>query len=283
MTKAEYTELKKLIPNKNIVIVTHKNPDGDAIGSSLALYGYLKNFTEQVSVVVPNDFPEFLKWMPGADEIIIFEEKKESVSQILLQAEIIFTLDFNHYSRTGDEMQAVLSQTSCLKMMIDHHQQPDDYATYTYSDTGMSSTAQMVYNFIEAMDDLSLIDKDIATNIYTGIMTDTGSFRFRSTTETTHRIVAFLIEKGADNTEIHENVFDRNSYHRMQLLATALKNLVVLPHFRTAYITLSQKELEKNHFKKGDYEGFVNHALSVNNVILACLFVESTEEKMVKI
>lgn len=283
MNKKETIALKQFLPKKHIVIVTHMNPDGDALGSSLALYGYLKKITPTVRVIVPNEYPNYFKWMPFAENILNFETHTEEAIHLLQQAELIFTLDFNHFSRVGTEMKQILEATPAVKAMIDHHLEPDAYAQFTYSDTGMSSTAQMIYHFIEMMDDLEFLDKDIATNIYTGIMTDTGSFRYRSTTATTHRVIASLIEKGANNTEIHQKVYDTNTYSRLQLLATALNQLVVLPKYRTAYLILDQKNLEKHQVKKGDYEGFVNYALSIESIVLAAIFVETPDENFVKI
>lgn len=283
MKKKDIQQLKKeLSTKKNIVIVTHKNPDGDAIGSSLALFIYLKKQGHNVQVIVPNEYPDFLKWMPQNESILIYEKHKTKANQIILEAELLFTLDFNAYARAGD-MQEILEKATAPFVLIDHHQQPDNYAKYTYSDTAICSTAQMVYHFIEFMDGLDVLDKEIATTIYTGIMTDTGSFRFRSTSSTTHRVVADLIDHGADNAFIHESVFDNNSAEKIKLLGVALRNLKIIPEYRTAYITLSQHELDANHFKKGDYEGFVNYALSVENVILAAIFVESKEDGLIKI
>ena len=283
MKKKDIQQLKiELSTKKKIVIVTHKNPDGDAIGSSLALFIYLKKQGHNVQVIVPNEYPDFLKWMPQNESILIYEKHKTKANQIILKAELLFTLDFNAYARAGD-MQEILEKATAPFVLIDHHQQPDNYAKYTYSDTAICSTAQMVYHFIEFMDGLDVLDKEIATTIYTGIMTDTGSFRFRSTSSTTHRVVADLIDHGADNAFIHESVFDNNSAEKIKLLGVALRNLKIIPEYRTAYITLSQHELDANHFKKGDYEGFVNYALSVENVILAAIFVESKEDGLIKI
>lgn len=283
MKKKDIQDLKKeLSTKKKIVIVTHKNPDGDAIGSSLALFIYLKKQGHNVQVIVPNEYPDFLKWMPQNASILIYEKHKTKANKIILEAELLFTLDFNAFARAGD-MQEILEKATAPFVLIDHHQQPDNYAKYTYSDVTICSTAQMVYHFIEFMDGLDVLDKEIATTIYTGIMTDTGSFRYRSTSSTTHRVVADLIDHGADNAFIHESVFDNNSPEKMKLLGVALRNLKIIPEFRTAYITLSQHELDANHFKKGDYEGFVNYALSIENVILAAIFVESKEDGLIKI
>jgi phosphoesterase RecJ-like protein len=166
--------------------------------------------------------------------------------------------------------------------MIDHHQQPDD-VTYMYSDTSICSTCQMVYQFIEMNNDLELIDADIATCLYTGIMTDTGSFRFRSTTSATHRIIADLIDKGAENDRIHNNVYDANSYNRLLLLGQALSNLQILPSYKTAYITLTSEEKKRFDFQKGDTEGVVNYALSLKGIIFAAIFIEDSDQEIIKI
>lgn len=283
MTNHDIKDIKALLSSsKKIVIVTHKNPDGDAIGSSLALFHYLTKLNHLVTVVTPNDYPSFLKWVPGEDLILKFDLQNDQSSKAIKQADIIFTLDFNAFHRAGD-MEQILNTSSALKIMIDHHQQPDGYAKYTYSDVSMSSTCEMIYNFIEMLDDCNLIDSNIATAIYLGIMTDTGSFRFNSTTSRTHQVIANLIDKGADNTFIHNQVYDTNSYNRLQLLGCALSNLKILPEFRAAYITLTQDELQNFDYKKGDTEGFVNYALSLENVVLAAIFIEDLQQGIIKI
>lgn len=284
MNQEHISSLKSFLnTSKNIVIIGHRNPDGDAVGSTLALCLYLNKNGHKATVMMPNDFPDFLKWMPGAGEIVLFEKDSKKSTQLLNEAALIFTLDFNSLSRVGEEMQAVLEAVDTPFALIDHHQQPDAYAKYVYSDVSICSTAQMVYHFIEMMDDLQLLDKEISTCIYTGIMTDTGSFRFSSTTATTHRVVAHLIESGVDNAFIHQSVFDNNSAERMQLLGVALQNLVILKEFNTAYITLTQDELDKHNFQKGDTEGFVNYGLSVKSVKFAAIFIENRQEKITKI
>ena len=274
--------VKQLLDSrKKIVVVGHKNPDGDAIGSCLGLYFFLKKLYHEVTVIMPNDFPDFLKWMPGCENIIIHEKELEKSTSSIFEADLIFTLDFNSFSRIGD-LRRLLEKSTAQFIMIDHHQQPDDYAVATYSDTTMSSTAEMVFHFIAGLDGLKYLDKDIATNLYTGIMTDTGSFRFPSTTATTHKVVASLIDAGAKNSIIHQNIYDTNSPDRMRLLGVALKNLNILPEYNTAYITLSQKELDDNNFKKGDTEGFVNYALSIEGIVFAVIFIENKQDSIVK-
>lgn len=283
MDKTDISKIKTLLSEpKNVVIVSHKNPDGDAIGSSLGLSYYLNKANHRVSVIMPNDFPDFLKWMPGCDSVLIYENESKSCNSIIQKADIIFTLDFNDLNRI-DTMKTVLSESNAVKIMIDHHQQPDTYPDFTYSDVNICSTSEMVYHFIDMLGDLNLIDDTIGTCLYTGIMTDTGSFKFPSTTSTTHRVVANLIDKGVKSWEIHNHVFDTNSYDRLQLLGQALKNMKVLAEYRTAYITLSQNELNHHNFKKGDTEGVVNYALSIKDIVLAAIFIENKQEGIIKI
>lgn len=283
MNKDDINQIKTLLSSpKAIVIIPHKNPDGDAIGSTLGLYHYLKKSNHKATIIAPNDYPDFLKWMPEESSILKYDAQKNDCDILIKAADVLFTLDFNALSRIGD-METSVATSEGVKIMIDHHQQPDDYATFMYSDVKMSSTCEMVYNFIDMLDDTHKIDSDIATCLYTGIMTDTGSFRFPSTTSATHHIIGNLIEKGAHNSDIHNNIHDTNSYERLQLLGRALSNLKVIQEYRTAYITLSQDELNTFNFKKGDTEGFVNYGLSLKGIIFAAIFIENLQENIIKI
>lgn len=267
---------------KKIAVIPHKNPDGDAIGSTLALCHYLRNNGHEAIIVAPNDFPKFLKWMPGAGAILNFERENSQSKTILENAEVIFTLDFNHLGRVG-QMTEFLEKAAATFVMVDHHQEPTDYAKIMYSDVSMSSTCEMVYHLLEYLDAVDEITADMANCIYTGIMTDTGSFKFKATTSTTHRIVADLIDKGAENTAIHHRIYDTNSPSRLHLLGCALKNMVILEEYNTTYITLSQDELDTYNFTKGDTEGFVNYGLTLENIRFAVIFIENKEEGIIKI
>ena len=286
MNKEYIQEIAQLITPENgvkkIVIVSHRNPDGDAYGSSLALALFLKKKNHQVTFISPNDCPNFLKWMPEQKAVLLFETNIPKATKCLEAAEIVFTLDFNAFHRTGVQMQKVLEKIKPLFIMIDHHQAPDDYAKYTFSDVKKSSTSEMIYDFIEALDGIDSIDKNIATCIYTGIMTDTASFRFPSTTSRTHIIAANLLDKGADNARIYNNVMDTNSYDRIQLLGRALNNMRIVEGMCTAYITLSQKELDNYNFEKGGTEGIVNYALSLKGIVFAVIFIEDSMQKIIK-
>ena len=276
-------ELKTFLEKpRSIVIVGHRNPDGDAMGSTLALKHYLTKKGHNATVVVPNEYPEFLHWLPGSEGTYRFDWQNSQSQKAINNSDIIFLLDFNALHRVGSDMQHTLEKYPNDFAMIDHHQQPDD-VKYMFSDVEICSTSQMVYQFIEMNTDLDLIDADIATCIYTGIMTDTGSFRYRSTTSTTHRIIADLIDKGAQNDRIHNNVHDANSYNRLLLLGQALSNLQILPSYKTAYITLTDEEKKRFDFQKGDTEGIVNYALSLKGIIFAAIFIEDVEQGIIKI
>ena len=267
---------------KKIAIIPHRGPDGDAMGSTLGLYHFLLKNKHHPVVVSPNEFPDFLAWMPGSETVKIFEKDTQSCTKILEDAEIIFTLDFNALHRTG-EMEHVLAQLKAPFIMIDHHQKPDDYATFTYSDTSFGSTCEMIYNFILFLGKKHDIDKTIGTCIYTGILTDSGSFRFPKTTGTTHRIIAELIDLGVENTEIPTLLFDNSSFGRLQILGRALQNMKVITEHKTAYITLTQDELNSFGYVKGDTEGIVNYGLSIKGIVFAAIFIENKEEKIIKI
>ena len=267
---------------KKIAIIPHRSPDGDAMGSTLALYHFLLKLHHDPVVIAPNEFPEFLAWLPGSEKVLVYEKDKENTAKILQEAALIFVLDFNALHRTG-EMEHVLNKLQAPYIMIDHHQSPDTFALYTYSDTSFGSTCEMVFNFISALGKKELIDKDIATCIYTGILTDSGSFRFPKTTGTTHRIIADLIDIGAENTKIPTLLFDNNSYDSLQLLGRALQNMKVHPEYKTAYITLSQSELDLFNYTKGDTEGIVNYGLTLKGIDFAAIFIEHKDENIIKI
>ena len=283
MTKDDIFHIKQLLSKpKNIVIIPHKNPDGDAVGASLGLYHFLKGQKHHVNVIAPNDYPDFLKWMPSEAVVLKYDNETEKGNTLIENADLIFTLDFNALNRIG-AMEMPVTNSKAIKIMIDHHQEPDNYAKFIYSDVRMSSTCEMIYNFLDMLGEVNQIDANIATCLYTGIMTDTGSFKFSCTTTQTHKIIGTLIEKGANNTQIHNNIYDTYSYNQLQLLGCALKNLRVLPEYNTAYITLSQEELNTFNFKKGDTEGFVNYGLALKGILFSIIFIENNQEGIVKI
>ncbi len=280
--KKSESQIKSLIDeSSNCVIIPHKNPDGDALGSCLALNHFLLNNGLNSIIVSPNNYPNFLKWMPGENEILIFE-KDTSMGKLKIEnADLIFTLDFNDLFRSG-KMCDYIKMSSAKIIMIDHHERPKDYALINLTNPKIGSTCEIIYNLLNYIDS-DAIDSNIASCLYTGIMTDTGSFRFPSTTSETHQIISKLIEKGANNSEIHQKIYDTFSYNRLKLLGIALKNIEKLDSFPYVIITLSQKELDECSFKKGDTEGFVNHALSIKGISLSVILIENKEDNIIKI
>lgn len=284
MNPKDIDGVKQLLASpKKIVIIPHRNPDGDAMGSTLGLYHFLKQKGHDPLVMIPNEAPDFLAWLPSFDTVKVFEKESEAATKMLEAAELVFTLDFNVLSRTGDQMEAVLQNLKVPFIMIDHHQKPGDYALHTFSDTSFGSTCEMIYHFIVAMGEKSLIDKTIATCLYTGIVTDSGSFRYPLTTGTTHRVVADFIDLGIDNTGIHSLLFDNHSHNRILILARALQNMKVLPAYKTSYTSLSQEELNSFGHAKGDTEGIVNYGLSMKDIAFTAFFTENKDEGIIKI
>lgn len=276
--------LSKIIRNsKDICILSHHNPDADAVGSSLALYFLLKKMKKNVHVILPNTFPEFLNWMPASDKIIIYENNKQSANKLLNQTQLIFLLDCNSFKRLGtDGLAESSAQSQAPKILIDHHQMPEKYFDAFFFDDKASSTCELIYRFSEHLGINHFLDKKTAQCIYTGIMTDTGSFKYDSVTPQTMQIVARLMEYKINHTEIQRNVFDTYSYDRLRLVGFALsEKLKYFPQYKTAYIALSQEELKRFNHKKGDTEGLVNTALSIKDVVVSALITET--DKMIRI
>lgn len=282
-TNTELEEIKgMLVPGKKIVITTHYNPDGDAIGSSLGLKHFLKAKGVDAEVLVPNDYPKFLKWMPDAKQITIADYKRKKAWDLFTEADVIFILDFNAAHRSGDLVSQMLQKSKATKILIDHHQMPDQF-DYVYSDTSVPATCQMVYHFISALGETDLVNRDVAECLYTGIMTDTGGFRFRSTSATTHRIVADLMDKGVDPSIISSNVLDTNTVSRLHLLSLILGRVEVVDEGRVAILSLTREELKQYGFEKGDTEGFVNYGLSIAGTKVAAFFMEDLFDDFIKI
>jgi len=275
MNKPLLTKADDLINSAtNIVITAHKNPDGDAVGSTLALLHYLNFREKNATVILPNGFPDFFDWMPLRENILLFDTDTEKSEQLILAADLIFSLDYNTLHRTGDMMKP-LEKSSAKFILIDHHQMPDEF-DINFSDTHSCSTAQMIYQFCSGIEENdSWLTIPLAQCIYTGILTDSGSFRFNSVTEETHLIIAHLKRKGLDHAEVHQNVYDTNLIGKLQLLGHALsKKLELLADGKAAIISLSQEELDTYNYKSGDTEGLVNYALSLSGVLMAVMVKE---------
>ncbi len=282
MDNTQLNKIKSILSvKKKIVIIPHKNPDGDAIGSSTGLKYYLDKIGHNVEIISPNRFPNFLNWMDPKNIIKIFDDDLNN-KEIVLSADIIFTLDFNNLVRISN-MKSCVEKSNATIIMIDHHENPSDYADFLYSKPEMSSTCEMIYHFIDMLGDKDKIDKDISKSLYAGIMTDTGSFKFPSTTFTTHKVVSNLLKTGISHSEIHNKIYDENKFDRLKLLSYALGKITIVKNLNTCYISLSQKELDKFNFEKGDTEGIVNYGLSIKNIIFAVIFMENSRENVIRI
>ena len=274
-------ELKLLLQNKkNIVITIHRGPDADALGSALALSDVLKQLNHNVTVISPNDYASFLYWMKGNNEVVVFTEQTEKAIEITNNADLIFLLDFNDLSRIGEYTETVRNSSS-TKIMIDHHQEPNmNDADLVFSDTSSCSTAQLLFEILDGLSFKSMINKDVAECIYAGIMTDTGSFKYSSTTSKTHMVISELIDAGAENSKVHDLIYDNYSEDRTKLLGYCLNDkLQIFPELNSAIISLTEEELDRFNFKKGDTEGVVNYALAIKGIIFA-VFIAEKEGKV---
>ncbi|SEM08612.1 phosphoesterase RecJ domain-containing protein [bacterium A37T11] len=273
------TELRgELATPKQIVVTTHYKPDGDALGSSLALFHWLRAKGHAVSLIVPSDYPAFLNWLPGQEVIQVFTQQQEAANKLIQQANIIFCLDFNGLARIHT-MEHAVREAKGTKVMIDHHLEPEGFDDIRLWDPTAAATAQLIFEFLaNHMDARDMITSDMATCMYTGIMTDTGSFRFRSTTAAVHLITADLITLGAENWKIHDFIYNSSTESRLKFIGHCLLNrLEVLPEYNTALFTITREDLQKFSITTGDTEGLVNYALSIVNIRLAGLFVDRTD------
>ena len=262
------------------VITAHQKPDGDAMGSTLGLYHFLKQLGHEVTVISPTNWAPFLDWMPGVDQVIDFEANKKEASQIVADADYVFCLDFNILHRTK-HLEPIIRDSKALKILIDHHQQPDTPSfAYGISDVKMSSTCEMIYDFIVQSGHSNLINLDIAACLYTGLMTDTGSFRFPSTTASVHKIVAHLKELGLQHAKIHENIYDNSTEGRLKFMGNAFLNrMTVLPEYKTAVMAIPKSDIYKFELKTGDTEGLVNYLLSIEGIKFAAILIDREEER----
>jgi len=260
-----------------VVIITHHNPDGDAVGSALGMYHLLKPLQANTRVLVPNEVPAFLHWMPGFSDIVVASQHPDLAADMLANAAVIFCLDFNGPGRV-EQLRTHLEKSTATKVVIDHHPLPEPFPRYLFSDTTASSTCELVLDFADAAGLQENLNRNMAACLYTGIMTDTGSFKFHSCTAKTHLITARLLSTGIDKTRIHQEVLDTNSLSRLQMLGSCLMHsLQVYPDIRTATMQLSLQQQKEFQSAKGDTEGFVNYCLSVKGVELAALFIENTD------
>ncbi len=258
----------------------HQKPDGDAMGSALGLYHFLRSLGHEVTVISPTNWADFLDWMPGIEQVIDFEHHREKAKNIISQTAIIFCLDFNILHRTK-HMEQLLTDAACTKILIDHHEQPQESAfSYGISNTSKSSTCEMVYDFIVNSGHAGSLSMDMAECLYTGVMTDTGSFRFPATTASVHRMVASLKDVGLRHTIVHEHIYDNFLENRLRFIGYALVNrMEVLYEFNTALMYITRADLQKYNIKTGDTEGLVNYLLTIKGIKFGALVIDRDEER----
>ncbi|AWU43854.1 bifunctional oligoribonuclease/PAP phosphatase NrnA [Blattabacterium sp. (Cryptocercus kyebangensis)] len=267
---------------KKIVLLPHNNPDGDALGSSLALLFYLRKLKHDVDLISPTEYSEFFRWLPGSKDIIIFSEKNQSlIKKKIVDSDYIFFIDFNNLSRI-EILKNFFSFSKAKKILIDHHPYPF-YFDFMFSDPTVGATSILVFRFISKMNNLDKIDKEIATCLYVGMMTDTGFFRFPSVTSETHFIAGKLIEKGINVENIYNHLHERYNENRLKILSKALGKLKVIEKYRTAYTSINAYDINLYSYKKGDTEGIISYGLGIKNIVFSVFFFEEKEQYPIRI
>ncbi|MDD2797556.1 MAG: bifunctional oligoribonuclease/PAP phosphatase NrnA [Bacteroidales bacterium] len=272
-------QVKKLIDRHDkIVIVTHTSPDGDAIGSSLGLFHFLDEIDKQVSLIVPNEFPDFLRWMKGANDVVVYDKYTEFAQQLIDEAEVIFCLDFNGRKRIST-MEASIVNAKAKKVMVDHHPYPEDFCDVTISYPQVSSTGELIFRLICRLGQFESINLASAEALYTAMMTDTGAFTYNSDNPEIYTIISELMKLGVKKDTIYQHVYHNYSADRMKLMGFSLsEKLKIYPELHTAIISLSKEELAKYNAKRGDTEGFVNIPFSISGIKCSVFFREDEDK-----
>ena len=266
---------EKIDQAKSILITSHKSPDGDSVGCSVGLYQYLKKLNKTVQICHPDNAPQFLTWIKGAEDIISFENDSDKVRDCFFKSDLIFCLDYNASYRLCSDMEKLLDDSTANKILIDHHPNPSINAVVSISDVSRSSTSELICELIDSLGDAALIDHLISEPLYAGMITDTGSFRYPSVSSRTHDIVSLLLKSGIDHSMVHSNIYDTNSIDRLKLRSFAVCNkMEILDHYPLGIISLTKEELERYNFQKGDTEGLVNVILSVEGVKIGVILIE---------
>lgn len=259
------------------VIISHINPDGDAIGSSAALALYLKKKGVPVTVIIPNEMPEFLRWLPGFDLVLTYKKNRDACKKAVGEASTVFLVDFNDPGRIG-KLEKDIVASGAFTILIDHHQNPTDFADITISESWRGSAGEMIYLLMKEIDGTGFLDKDIATCLYVAIMTDTGNFRYGSSYAEIFNIAGELVTAGIDKDQIFTNVYDSYSEARMKLMGYCMsEKMVVLPEYHAAYISLTREELKRFDHQVGDTEGFVNIPFTIKGIRVTALFIEKKD------
>lgn len=279
-SKQDQVALQELLAHpQKIVVTNHINPDGDAMGSALGWAQILEQLGHEVQVVVPNSYPHYLHWLPGNVAVVNAELEMGRAKTAFKEATLIFALDYNDPSRAGD-LERPLLESTALKILVDHHQQPTGFAQLNFWDTSSCATAQLVFELAMMLGFEQYITTEVAHCLYTGILTDTGSFRFRSTSMRTHQIAAFCLNKGVNPDTVYNSLFNQSTIARFVLLGTMLARIEIFPAYHTALLYLKLEELEAAGYQKGDTEGFVNYGLNIAGIEFSAFFVE--RESLVK-
>jgi len=264
-----------LSSSKKIVLTIHLNPDADALGSALGFASVLKKKGHTVTVVSPNTFPDFLKWMQGNEDVLVFDKKPEACKNVIADADLVFSLDYSALKRVGAVGEEI-AKSEAKKIIIDHHREPEDYADLMKWSTEAGATCELIFDLLKELNWLDVLDKDAGECLYAGIMTDTGGFRHPNTTQHIHKIIAQLLGLGVNGAMVSKLVYDTNTVDRIKLLGFTLsQRLNINTDFNVAYIYLSAEDLKKYNAQKGDTEGLVNYALSIKGIRMAALFKES--------
>lgn len=278
MSIEKYANLRQVIDDHHsFVIIPHVNPDGDAMGSVLALRRVLSNYGKKATVVSPNSCPEFLSWLPNTNDVLVFEEDPELCLAALSDAQVLFFLDFNTPSRLK-ALSEWVGKSTAVKVMVDHHPQPEETVDILFSDTSVSSTCELLFHVLQGAGMAEFLDRDAAEALYTGIITDTGALSYNSSQPRTYYVVADLLKYDIDKAKVHQQIFNSHSFSRMQLLGYALSaKMKHLAKEEAAYITLSKEELLQYQSKNGDTEGFVNYPLSIDGINISALILEKDD------
>lgn len=277
-------QLKEIIADGNLFVLTcHTGPDGDALGSTLGLANYLTTLGKEAIVIVPDAYPDFLAWLPGAQEVIRFDKHCEKAELMIAMADVIFAMDYNALSRV-DDMGPMIAKSKAKKVLVDHHLQPDSFCDLSFSFPQLSSTCEVVFRLIVAMEGYELLSKAACECIYTGMMTDTGCFSYGPCTQEVYLIISMLMQKEINKDRIYNKVFNNYSEGRLRLMGYVLyEKMRVFPEYHAALITLSREEMARFNFNKGDSEGLVNIPLQMKGVHFSAFLREDTEKELIRV
>ena len=276
--------LKSIITDNNLFVLTcHAGPDGDALGSTLGFAGYLRALGKDALVMVPDAFPDFLAWMPGSQEVLRYDKYRDKAELMIAAADVIVAMDYNALSRV-DDMGVAIGKSKAVKVMVDHHLQPDNFCNLTFSYPNLSSTCEVVFRLIYAMGGYDVLDKGICECLYAGMMTDTGCFSYGPCTQEVYLIISLLMQKEINKDRIYNKVFNNYSEGRLRLMGYVLyEKMKVYPENHAALITLTRDELQRFNFNKGDTEGLVNIPLQMKGIHFSAFLREDTEKELIRV